>query len=64
MPAIHEINILSHAREAGSPLKAAAQAPTRGTPQDPYTHLTTIYSTSGKIDGILLRQGGSGTPQY
>ncbi len=26
--------------------------------------LTTIYSTSGKTNGILLRQGGSGTPQY
>ena len=28
-------NILSRAREAGSPLKAAAPALTRGTPQDP-----------------------------
>ncbi len=49
--------ILSHAREAGSPLKAAAQPRQEGHPR-------TVYSTSGKTDGILLRQGGSGTPQY
>ncbi len=30
--------ILSSAREAGSPLKATARAPTRGTPQDPLAH--------------------------
>ena len=29
------IKILSRAREAESPLKAAAQVPRRGTPQDP-----------------------------
>ena len=31
--------ILSRAREVGSPLKAAAQAPTKGTPQNPLARL-------------------------
>ncbi len=34
-PHVLRLYILSRAREAGSPLKAAARAPTRGTPQDP-----------------------------
>ncbi len=57
----HSSNILSRAREAGSPLKAAARARQEGHPRTLYDM---IYSTSGKTDGILLRQGGSGTPQY
>ncbi len=63
------INILLCAREAVSPVKPAATVPTRHGPRTLQSIregglLSKIDKTLGQRDIVLLRQGGSGTPQY